>query len=499
MLAAVGLLGAARRAARGLRLRRTRRYHRLLIAQYRSEFAKLIESYAAFECRETERNRRSVAERFEADRRHLLRFALALYTRSAAADGETERRFLDGLAARYAGSGGHAERIVGALAALAWQQQPGPHAVAQIVATAGGPLATGPLPSAPNHGSAEANFAHDRAALVRAILDRVVDVRIAPCFYDYDYVDDLVGIVGGRYTSVEGADARAIASILDALAVLAGDETTVAWRELPAKVRAVLGERHDYVPARGNVKENVLRVIPDMAQEFIELRAESDPRRFLEINREYSRRQATAQGLWDHRQLSLLRGYERDHHLMLRKLVGLLEQGDLTRTDEVLLIGPRYVDEVDFFRKSLGLPRTVGLDLFEYGRNEILAGDMHDMPFKAGRFKLVYCAGTLSYSYNARKLIDEIARVLTRPGYVFLIDAAGRNAGPDALGRSDSMGVDTLLGMFHRYSFEVIAKDAGRTLAPENYENEPCLALKLRDDVARLADGTQRTRYLARP
>jgi len=261
----------------------------------------------------------------------------------------------------------------------------------------------------------------------------------------------------------------------------------------------VLGERQSYVPARGNIKENVHRVIPDMAQEFIELKAENDPRRFLEINREYSRRQATAQGLWDNRQLSLLRGYERDHHLMIRKLVELVEQGDLTRTDEVLLIGPRHVDEVDFFRKALGLPRTIGLDLFKYGRNEILAGDMHDMPFEAGRFKLVYCAGTLSYSYNARKLIDEIARVLTRPGYVFLIDAAGRNAGPDALGRSDCMEVDTLLGMFYRYSFEVVAMDSGRTLAPENYENEPCLALKLCGDVAHLADRSRRALYLGQP
>jgi SAM-dependent methyltransferase len=220
-------------------------------------------------------------------------------------------------------------------------------------------------------------------------------------------------------------------------------------------------------------------VIPDLADEFVALKVENDVERFLEINREYSRRQAVKQGLWDNRELSLLRGYERDHHLLLRTLVQLIGDGELTREDEVLLIGPRHVDEVVFFRRHLGLPRTIGIDLFPYGRNEILAGDMHRIPFEPDRFTLVYCAGTLSYSYNARRVIAEIARVARRPGFVFLVDAAGRKAGPDALGRSDVIGIDTLIGMFHRLAYHVLARDPGRSLAPERYENEPCLALRL--------------------
>lgn len=396
----------------------------------------------------------------------------------------------------------HMDCIIGALAALAGlEQSQALQALPHIMLAAKETDAPGQVPPVVDHGDAAKNFSDDRIALVRAILDRVIDVRLAPRFYDYDYVDDLVGIVGGRYTSDHGADITAIVSILDAVAVLVGEGDTVNWRDLPPKVRAVLGERHGYVPIRGSVSKNVHTVIPDMAQEFIALKAENDPKRFLEINREYSKRQATAQGLWDHRQLSLLRGYERDHHLMLRKLVELVEQGELKRTDEVLLIGPRYVDEVDFFRTSLRLPRTIGLDLFEYGKDEILAGDMHDMPFAPGRFKLAYCAGTLSYSYNARKLINEIARVLARPGYVFIIDAAARIAGPDALGRSDALSVDTLLGMFHRFSFQVLAKDEGRTLAPDAYENEPCLALKLcaeaGDPRRRFPDSSRRSLYLS--
>ena len=163
----------------------------------------------------------------------------------------------------------------------------------------------------------------------------------------------------------------------------------------------------------------------------------------------------------------------------MRSLVQLIADGELTREDEVLLIGPRHIDEVVFFRKTLGLPRTVGLDLFKYGRNEILAGDMHRMPFESNRFKLVYCAGTLSYAYDVRRVIEEMARVARRPAYLFLVDAAGRKAGPDALGRSDVIGIDTLVGMFHQHAFQVLARDPGRSLAPDAYENEPCLALRL--------------------
>jgi ubiquinone/menaquinone biosynthesis C-methylase UbiE len=113
---------------------------------------------------------------------------------------------------------------------------------------------------------------------------------------------------------------------------------------------------------------------------------------------------------------------------------------------------------------------------------------MHDMPFGPNRFKLVFCAGALSCSYSARQVIDEIARVLKRPGYILVIDAAGRHKGPDALGRSDVVSIQTLIGLFYRYQYEVIAKDPGRSLVPERYENEPCLALRLSEGDHRSHD-----------
>lgn len=316
-----------------------------------------------------------------------------------------------------------------------------------------------------------------RADRARAVLDRVITRgAVPPRLYDYDYIDDIVGIIEGRYCSDEGSCTGGHSPTVATLCTTAG----VADRnQLPQALHALLGTNHGYVPTRGDVHAHVRGVLPDLADEFVSLKAETNPARFLEINREYSRRQAVAQGLFDNRELALLRGYERNHQLMLRTIVGLIDRGEVSARDEVLLVGPRYIDEIVFFRKFLGLPRTVGLDLFSYGKDEILGGDMHDMPFENERFRLVFCAGTLSYAYNARRVINEMVRVLRHPGYIVLIDAGGRVRGPDALGRSDVMGIETLLGMFYEHPYQVLAKDAGRSLAPADYVNEPCLALRL--------------------
>ena len=497
-LDALGLLPLARRCLipfravmRAFKAWKRQHYYRLLIKIYSSPFARPAESYAAFEQRETDLRARKVAERFQADRDAVLKVAIALVANPTLSAPDLADRFRELLAARYpqgpdASSGLLlAGTIWSALCALTRTVASADRAAGladRIAAIAVEPLGSaGESRIAPLAGAeATASFAADRRALIRAILDRVVDPALAPRFFDYDHIDNIVSVVGTRYCGDSGCDFTAVRAVLDALCILAEPQQNgLEWRALPGALRRALGENHGYVPVRGDVSRHVRQVIPDMADEFMTLKAENDVERFLEINREYSRRQAVSQGLWDNRELSLLRGYERDHQLLLRRLVQLIADGELTREDEVLLIGPRHIDEVVFFRKSLGLPRTIGLDLFKYGRDEILAGDMHRMPFESNRFKLVYCAGTLSYAYDVRRVIEEMARVARRPAYLFLVDAAGRKAGPDALGRSDVIGIDTLVGMFHRHAFQVLARDPGRSLAPDMYENEPCLALRL--------------------
>jgi SAM-dependent methyltransferase len=451
------------------------RYYRRLVSLYRDPEALLVESYDAFEQHERDAGDARIVVRFGTDQRAILAAALDRF--GVACEGPHET----GLGARLERAmkergvaPAEAERIYAFLRAITGAPE------TEGLAALGARIASQLGRSAA--GAAASSAGDDRTALLRAILDRVVEEAIVPKFYDCDHVEDIRGIVAGRYCGARGPHREFAARIERALLALVAPAGATAGSaaELPAALRGALGPAHGYVPRRGDVTRHVRDTIPELAEEFIALKAERNPQRFLEINREYSRRQATAQGLWDNRQLSLLRGYERNHHALLRALVELVSTGELRPDDEVLLVGPRHIDEVAFFRQHLGLPRTVGLDLFPYGKDEILAGDMHDMPFASGRFSLVYCAGTLSYAYNARTVLEEMARVLRRPGFVFLVDAAGRHAGPDALGRSDVVDAETLVGMFYPRAFDVLVKDAGRSLAPDLYANEPCLALRLR-------------------
>jgi SAM-dependent methyltransferase len=137
------------------------------------------------------------------------------------------------------------------------------------------------------------------------------------------------------------------------------------------------------------------------------------------------------------------------------------------------------VNELHFFRKHLGLNKTIGLDLFASDEGRIIAGDMHAMPFESGRFKLVYVCNTLTYAYNARNVIREICRVTETPGYAMVIDSGTRIRGPDPLGRSDLMSADALVRCFHMRPYSVIVKDRGRSLAPDWYREQPCVLLEL--------------------
>jgi hypothetical protein len=455
----------------------------------------LTESYAGYEKRELDESESRALALYRMDQQALLRFALEYLvggglSRSPSEAGDLLER---ATVARYSRAENGldptecATCMKGALGLIAgigrdcrWQD---------LGAIAGSIAGIDATPLVPK-GSA-GDFGRDRAELARAILRQVIDVETAPRFFDYDYIDDVIGLVGGRYCGDNGPRPNLSGTIVDALRVLAGPNDPPSQADLPAALRKLVGTKHEFVPKRGDVTRYVWDVIPELAEEFVGLKAENNVARFLEINRQYSLRQATRQGAWDNRDLALLRGYERNHHLLLRTLIGLIQSGEVTSADDVLLIGPRHVDEVEFFRRHLNLPKTVGLDLFEFGNGRILAGDMHDMPFESNRFKLAFCAGTLSYSYNVRRVIREVARTTTRPGYVFLIDAAGRKAGPDALGRSDVMNVDALIGMFHEHAYSVLAKDAGRSLAPHQYDNEPCLVVRL-DGANQESPGTRR-------
>ncbi|HXI57322.1 MAG TPA: glycosyltransferase [Polyangia bacterium] len=323
----------------------------------------------------------------------------------------------------------------------------------------------------------------ERAALVEKILDQVIDVALVPRFNDYDHLDDIVAIVRSRYAGPVDKHRARSEAVLRALSVLAAGDASLTAAELPRALRGLLGPGHPYVPHRGSTAPPQIRTtLGDLLDELNNLKAEDNPRRFLEINREYSmrqrglRQQTSDTNPWG---LSILGEYEENHHMLLRALCDLRRSGRLTADDEVLVVGSRYADELAFFRKHLGLPRTIGLDLFDDPAGGIVGGDMHDMSFATGRFSLIYCAGTLCYSYNMRRAIAEFARVLRRPGFMILSDSADRLGGVDPLGRSDSGGIDGFVGFFHEYPYRIIGQDPGRSCTPAAVTRWPCLAIEL--------------------
>jgi hypothetical protein len=314
---------------------------------------------------------------------------------------------------------------------------------------------------------------------LHSILSSVVDVERTPRFFEFDYIDDIQEILESRYSVGDLGSVGRGRLFLRALRALLECEAPHEHGKLSSRLKAELVDIGRFVPARGVAHPHVREVIPDLFAEFCSIRGSDNPDRFLQINREYSARQHDTLGEWDSRDLSLLREYERDHHALLRNLVGLLRDGRLSAADEVLIVGPRHVDELHFFRQHLGLKKTAGLDLFASDNGRILAGDMHDMPFESGRFRLVYACNTLTYAYNARKVIREICRVAQSPGYAMIIDSGTRASGPDPLGRSDLMSADALVRCFHMRPYRAIVKDRGKSLAPEWYLEQPCVLVEL--------------------
>jgi len=319
-----------------------------------------------------------------------------------------------------------------------------------------------------------------RAKLVAGVLDQLIEDGKIPRFFEFDHIDDIVPIIESRYAGPREKHWSRSDIMIRALSALCTGNPDLPRQELSAALHSILGDNHPYLPKRGGAHPNLQKMIPDLFNEFISLNAAGNPSRFLDINKEYSYRQRVIAGAKDNPWgIPLLGGFEQDHHLMLRTLLALRQKGAISPDDEVLVVGPRYPDELTFFRRYIGLSKTIGLDLFEDKENGIVAGDMHDTGFAPQRFGLIYCAGTLNYAYNIRKVIAEFARILKRPGYLILTDNADRVNGVDPLGRSDPTNADTLVGLFYQYQINVLAKDNGKTPFPSMFHCWPCVALEI--------------------
>jgi SAM-dependent methyltransferase len=112
-----------------------------------------------------------------------------------------------------------------------------------------------------------------------------------------------------------------------------------------------------------------------------------------------------------------------------------------------LSVGPRWVTEIEFFREVVGLRQHIGLDLFSDDPELVKAGDMHAMPFPDRQFQFIFIKNTIDKSYNVRKLVDELVRVVC-PGGIIVVDQICGYGHCTPLTRTDIQKSENLLRLF---------------------------------------------------
>lgn len=119
----------------------------------------------------------------------------------------------------------------------------------------------------------------------------------------------------------------------------------------------------------------------------------------------------------------------------------------LSRDKPTLSIGPRWITEIRFFREVVGLNMHIGLDLFSDNHDLVIAGDMHQMPFENDHFNFIFLKNVVDKSYNVRRLVKEVIRII-EPGGIVAIDQICGYCKCNPLTRTDIQRAKNLLRLF---------------------------------------------------
>jgi len=165
-------------------------------------------------------------------------------------------------------------------------------------------------------------------------------------------------------------------------------------------------------------------------------------------------------------------------------------RGLLDETAPSLSVGPRWLTEIEFFRKVVGLRRHIGLDLHSGDQDLVKVGDMHAMPFSDSEFQLVFIKNTVDKSYDVRRLVDELVRVI-KPGGIIVIDQICGFGDCSPLTRTDIQKSQNLLRLFQaRANIKVLSqadvnlRRLKGVVVGDHSTNNARLAIQVRDRVA---------------
>ena len=85
----------------------------------------------------------------------------------------------------------------------------------------------------------------------------------------------------------------------------------------------------------------------------------------------------------------------------------------------LLSVGCRDDLELVMLRRFFPNFEVIGLDISASSKN-IVAGDMHNMPFADGHFGIIVASHSLEHSYLPEKALSEMVRVCSRPGLLLI-------------------------------------------------------------------------------
>jgi SAM-dependent methyltransferase len=116
--------------------------------------------------------------------------------------------------------------------------------------------------------------------------------------------------------------------------------------------------------------------------------------------------------------------------------------------DLVICIGNRWLGEILYFRKNLGLHKAVGVDLFSPDPELVVEADMHKLPFANNSVKMIFSRGLINKSYDVRILAKEMLRVLTKDGLIITETPGPYGYGVNSLTRTDVKNAKNLMRLF---------------------------------------------------
>jgi hypothetical protein len=281
--------------------------------------------------------------------------------------------------------------------------------------------------------------------------------------YDVDLIDSLPHILREQYGIRTDSDIdrnRALSAILSLL----GDDVSGFERSvtiLPEKLRAAGISLEEFST---KAPEGLTGREPGMFEKWSTARANENVKEVLNLQADLGmgRWNASMQKYESQRPQTPLKDYLRSvttappslterllkrHFWELKFLIWKL-MGKLDPSRPTLSIGPRWITEVIYFREIIGLRNHVGLDLFSDDPALVVAGDMHNMPFPSKRFHFIFLKNTADKSYNIRRLVEELLRVVEPRGLIVIDQICGYGGRCSPLNRTDIQRALNLLRLF---------------------------------------------------